>query len=76
MDCYRDGCPSGRFSHLHGETLEVCQSDHRVHGDLPDQSPSPQIAQFGRAASPKNSLGLSKLIPFKNDGGHFVLGDL
>ncbi|KAK6327106.1 hypothetical protein J4Q44_G00027510, partial [Coregonus suidteri] len=62
------------FSHLHRGTLELCQSDHRVH--LPDQGPSPPIAQFGRAASSRKSLGGSKLLPFKNDGGHCVLGDL
>ena len=32
------------------------------------------IAQFGRAASSRMSLGGSKLLPFKNDGGHRVLG--
>jgi hypothetical protein len=32
VECCRDGCPSGRFSHLHRGTLELCQSDHRVLG--------------------------------------------
>ena len=32
----RDGCPSGRISHLHRGTLELCQSDHQVFGHLPD----------------------------------------
>ena len=32
-----DGCSSGRFSHLHRGTLELCQSDHRVLGHLPDR---------------------------------------
>ena len=50
--------------------------DHRVLGHLPDQCPSPPIAQFGRAASSRKSIGGSKLLPFKNDGGHCVLGDL
>ena len=40
------------------------------------QGPSPPIAQFGRAASSRKTLGGSKLLPFKNDGGHYVLGDL
>jgi hypothetical protein len=31
------------------------------------------IAQFGRAASSRKILGGSKLLPFKNDGGHCVL---
>ena len=74
MECCRDGCPSGTFSHLHRGTLELCQSDHRVLGHLPDQASSPLIAQFGRAASFRKSLGVSKLLPFKNDGGHWVLG--
>ena len=39
-------------------------SDHCVLGHLPDQGPSPQ------------SLGGSKFLQFKNDGGHCVLGDL
>ena len=30
MECCRDSCPSGRFSHLHRGTLELCQSDHRA----------------------------------------------
>ena len=76
VKCCRDGCPFGRFSHLHRGTLEPCQSDHRVLGHLPDQGPSPPIAQFGWAASSRKSLGGSKLLPFKNDGGHCVLGDL
>ena len=63
----RDGCPSGRFSHLHRGTLELCQSDH--------QGPSPPIAQFGWAASSRKSLDGSKRLPFKN-GGHCVLWDL
>ena len=52
----RDGCPSGRYSHLHRGTLELCQSDHQVLGHLPDWGHSPPIALFGRAAS---SLALS-----------------
>jgi hypothetical protein len=48
------------------EELELCQSDHRV----------PPITQFGWAASSRKSLGGSKLLPFKNDRGHCVLGDL
>ena len=75
MECCRDGCPSGRFSHLHRRTLEFFQSDHRVLGHLFDQGPSSPIAQFGRAASSRKSLGGSKLLPFQNDGGHCVLGD-
>ena len=53
--------------------MELCQSDHWVLGSLPDQGPSPSIAQFGHAA--RKSLGGSKLIPFKNDGGHCFLGE-
>ena len=48
------------------EELEVCQRDHH----------SPPIAQFGRAASSRKSVGGSKLLPFKNDGSHCVVGDL
>ena len=34
------------------------------------------IAQFGRAAISMKSVDGSKLLPFKNDEGHGVLGDL
>ena len=74
MECCRDGCLSGRFYHLHRGTLELCQSDHKVLGHLPDQGPSPLIAPFGRAASSRKSLGGSKLRQFKNDGDTVFLG--
>ena len=48
----------------------------RVLVHLPNQGHSPTIAQFGQAASSKKSLGGSKRLPFKNDGGHCVVGDL
>ena len=76
MECCRDDCPSGRFSHLYRGTLELCQSDHRVLGHIPDQGPSCLIAHFGRAAMSRKSLCGFKFLPFKNDGGHCVLGDL
>ena len=47
-----------------------------VLGHLPDQGLSPPSAQFGQVASYKKNLGDSKLLPFKNDGGHCVLGDI
>ena len=61
-----------------GSTIstEELWSDHRVLGHLPDQDPSPLIAQFGQADSSRKSLGGSKHLPFKNDGGLCVLGDL
>ena len=58
------------------EELWSSVSDHRVLGHLPDQGPPPPIAQFGRVASSRKNLGCSKLLPFMNDGGHCVLGDL
>ena len=76
MECCGDGFPSGRFFHLHRGTPELCQSDDRVLGHLPDQGPPPLIAQFGQAARSRKSLGGSKLLTFKNDGGHCVLVDL
>ena len=77
VECCRDGCPSGRFFHLHKGTLELCQSDRVwVLSHLPDQGPCPPIAQSGRTASSRKSLDGSKLLPFKNDGGHCVLEDL
>ena len=75
MQCCRDGrtswkvLPTPQRSHL-------CQSDHQVLGHLPNQGPSRPISQFGRAACSRKSLGGSKPLPFKNDGGHCVLGDL
>ena len=67
---------SVRLSHLHRGTLELCQCVHRVLGHIPDEGLSPPIAQFVWAASSKKSLGGSKHLPFKNDGGNCVLGDL
>ena len=75
VECCRDGCSSGRFSHLHRGCLEPCQSDHRVLCHLPDQGPSPAIAQFGWEASSRKNLCGYKLLPFKSDGGHCVVGD-
>ena len=76
VECCRDTCPNRRCSHLHRGTLELCQRDHQVLGDLPDQCPSQRIAQFWRAVRSRKSLPGSKLLPFKNDGGQCVLGDL
>jgi hypothetical protein len=39
-----------------------------------DQGPSPLIAQLSRVAGSGKSLGGSKLLPFKNDVGHSILG--
>ena len=58
------------------ELSKLSQSDNRVLGHLPDQGPSPPIAQFGQVASSRKSLLGSNLLPFKNDGSHSVLGDL
>ena len=60
------------FVHLEGATIstESSVSDHQVIG------PSPLITQFGQASSSRKRLGGSNIIPFKNDGGHCVLGDL
>ena len=77
VECCSDGCPSGSFSHLHTGSLELSQSDHRVLGHLSYQGPCPlPIAQFGQAASSRKSPGCSKLLPFKNYGGHCALGNL
>ena len=43
-------------------TEELCWSDHWVVGHLADQVPSPPVAQFGQAASSRNSVGGSKLL--------------
>jgi hypothetical protein len=65
VECCRDDCLSGSSV-----------SDHRVLGHHPDKSTSPPIAQFGRTATSRKSLGGYKLLPFKKDGRHCVLGDL
>ena len=57
-------------------STEELWSDHQILGHLPDRGPSLPIAQFGWAASSRKSLGGSKLLSLKNDGGHCVLGDL
>ena len=36
----------------------------------------PPIAQFGQGVNSRKSLGVSKLLPFKIDGGYCILGDL
>uniref|UniRef100_A0A8C8FQP7 Uncharacterized protein n=1 Tax=Oncorhynchus tshawytscha TaxID=74940 RepID=A0A8C8FQP7_ONCTS len=41
VECCRDDCPPI-------STEELCQSDHQVLGHLPDQGPSPPIAQAPR----------------------------
>ena len=66
----RDGCPSGRFSHLPRGTLKLCQTDHWVLDHVPDKVPFPTVAQFGQGDSSKKCLGGSRLLPFKIDGGH------
>ena len=59
VECCRDGCLSVNFSHLHRGTLELCQSDHRVLGHLPDQGLLPRsISLAGRPA-----LGRVFLVP-------------
>ena len=75
VECCSDGCPSGSFSHLHTGSLELNLSDHRVLGHLSYQGPSPLIAQFGWVPSSR-SAGCSKLLTFKNYGGHCALGNL
>ena len=72
VKCCRDFCPSGRFSHLSQGTL---QSGHWVLGHLPDQGHSCPVAQFGRTASSRKSLGSSIFFPFPNDGAHCALGN-
>ena len=72
VECCRDGYPSGRFYNLHRETLELCQTGHWVLGHLPAQGHLPQLVSLAW----RPPLGGSKLLPFKNDGGHHVLGDL
>jgi hypothetical protein len=67
VECRRDGCHSGRF-YLHRGTLDL--SDWPSGSWSPPWPIPPPIAQFGRAASSRKSLGGSKLLPFKNDGGH------
>ena len=76
VEYFSDGCPSGSFSHLHTKSVVLHESDHRVLGHLSFQGPSPPIAQFGRTASSRKSPGCSKLLPFKNYGGHCALGNL
>ena len=60
LECCRDGCPSGRFSHLHRGTLELGQSDHQVFGHLPDQAPSPHRL---RSLAGRPALGKVLVVP-------------
>ena len=54
----------------HSGSLELIQSD------LSYQGPFPPNSQFGRVASSRKSPGCSKLLPFKNYGGHRALEGL
>jgi hypothetical protein len=72
VECCKDGCPFGRFFHLHRGTLELCQSDHQVLGHLNDQGPSLWLLSLAR----RPALGSSKLLPFKHYGCPCVLEDL
>ena len=60
LECCRDGCSSGRFSHLNGGTLELCHSDHRVLGHLPDQGHSPQLLRLAGRPAPGRVLVVPK----------------
>jgi hypothetical protein len=73
VECCRDGCPSGRFSHLHSRTLELCQWPSGSWSSCWPRPFSP-IAHFAWADSSRKSIGGSKLFQFKN--GHCVPGEL
>ena len=78
VKCCSDAYPSGKFLlSLYTGSLELSHSDHQVLGHLSYQGPSPpHHAQFGWAASSRKSPGCSKLLPFKNYGGHCALGNI
>jgi hypothetical protein len=57
VECCRDGCPSGMFSHLRKETLELCQSDHRVLGHLPDKG------RWLLSLARRPALGIALVVP-------------
>ena len=76
VECCRDGRTFQKDNHLHSRTLELCQRNYWVLGYLLDQGPSPMIIQYSWAASSRKSHGGSRHLPFKNDGGHCILGDL
>ena len=61
--------------HLSQGTLWFCQCGHWFLGHLPDQCPSCTVAQFGRTASSRKSLGISIFFPFPNDEAHCALGN-
>jgi hypothetical protein len=75
VECCRNGCPSGRFFQLY---RGLWSSVRVTTGFL--------VTSLTKALFPRllslawwpalGSLGGSKLLPFKIDGGHCVLGDL
>ena len=75
VKCCRDCGPSGRFSHL---TKELCGSVRVVIGflfiSLIKVLLCP-VAQFGRTARSRKSLGSSIFFPFPNDEAHCALGN-
>ena len=59
-------------------TKELCSSVRVIIGflvTLHDQGPACPVAQFGRTASSRKSLGSSLFFPFPNDGVHCALGN-
>jgi hypothetical protein len=67
VECCIDGCPSGRFSHLHRGTMELCHSDQQV-----------LVTSLNKALLPR--LLCWRVVPnvfhSRMMGGHCVLVDL
>ena len=72
VECCRDGCPSGRFSHLQRTSGALAVTI----GFLVTSLTKDLLSRLLSLASSRKSLSGSELLPFKNDGGHCVLGDL
>ena len=76
VECCRDGCASGRFSHLHRGTLDLCQIDHQVLGSPPWPWPFFPDCLVWPGGQLQGESWWFQTSWFKNDGGHCVLGDL
>ena len=73
-ECWRDGCPSGKFSHFHRVTIGFLVTS-LTKALLPWL-----LSLAGRPALGRGGSSILFVVPnfhhFQNDGGHCVLGDL
>ena len=75
VECCRDGCSSGRFSHLHRGSWSSVRVTIGFLVTSLTKALLPLLLSLARRPA-LGSPGGSKPLPFKNDGTYCVLGDL